>query len=448
MFLLFALILYWGTFLTLYRGLSLNDHEERQLRMLQIWARFQAGGIGLLQLEAEASRMGLGEQPYAFRVADSRNRTVLLRYPEHWAVFDFDSLENAPRGQGLLVLSSQDRGYDLEFALLPLSQEYTLQVGTSTEHRERLLKVYRKNFLLIVAFLVPVCIGLGILLASRSVRVLKQVNLAVDRIIDTGDMSGRIPTRGTGDELDELAMRFNRMLDRIETLIAGMKGTLDTVAHDLRTPLARFRGNAERALKGGDDAESLESALASGMEESDHILRLLNTLMDITAAETGVMHLDSQPLRLRRLAEEVIDVYSYAAEEHDVALELSAGEDPTVTGDPVRLRQAVGNLVDNAVKYSPAGSTVTVSLAIDREESNGVLRVRDRGPGITGDDLPHIWDRLYRGSGGAKNPGLGLGLSLVKAIVEAHEGTVEVTDSSPAGTEITMLLPLSSITKM
>ena len=350
-----------------------------------------------------------------------------------------------------LVLSNTD-GWNpstLETAQLRLPDGTLVQVGKSSDARDDLLARFRAV--------------LGIVTLTMVVIALSGGWLAVRRIIRTGRTDQRVPVAGTpgsNDALDELTTLFNAMLDKIEGLVAAMRGALDNVSHDLRTPLTRLRGTAEMALAAPPDIERYREALADCVEEADRVLVMLNTLMDISEAESGAMQLQREPVRLAEVVDRAVDLYREVAEAKGVSLHVSRPpasaaspassaasgasrtppEDVVVDGDRTRLEQVAANLIDNAVKYTPAGGRVDVHVR--RDGDRAVLEVRDTGAGITPDEVSRIWDRLFRGDTSRAERGLGLGLSLVKAIVEAHGGTVGVTSEPGRGSTFTVLLPL------
>lgn len=321
-----------------------------------------------------------------------------------------------------------------------VSRDLRLEVASVDDPWARLGRPVRSAALCILLGCLVIGIGGGALLIRRALRPVAALASTARAVIQSGDLSRRVDLRDAGrGELDDLALLFNRMLERNQALVRNMSEALDNVAHDLRTPLTRLRGIAEVALRAGDPSQASE-ALADCIEESDRALVMLRTLMDISEAEAGLMKLVVTEVDLRAIADETLELYEHVADEAGVSLSLKPGVPLVVPADATRVRQALANLVDNAVKYSPRGGRVEVDVVVGRDEA--VLGVRDTGIGIPGAAIPRIWDRLYRVDPSRAERGLGLGLSLVKAIALAHQGRVAVESEPGRGSSFILALPL------
>lgn len=346
------------------------------------------------------------------------------------------------------VVTSNAEGWDparLEVGAVSLLDGTIVQVGRSTESRAEILARFRASLGLVTLSIIVIALTGGWVLTQSALQPIHRLTIAVRRIIATGRTDERVPAGPDADAINELTLLFNAMLDRIEALVRGMRGALDNVSHDLRTPLTRLRGTAELALASPPDAARDREALADCVEESDRVLVMLNTMMDISEAESGAMLLRREGCDLSDLVRRALDLYHDVADAKGVSLEAGALSAVQVLADPVRIQQVVANLIDNAVKYTPEGGRVTVD--VDTAGDLAVLRVRDTGQGIEASELPRIWDRLFRGDRSRHERGLGLGLSLVRAIVVAHGGTVDVTSSLGHGSTFTVTLPVSADSK-
>ena len=297
-------------------------------------------------------------------------------------------------------------------------------------------------FFLILAPVIIIGIAGGALFTHRALQPVRELIGFTQSIVDTGKMDVRVPVGKTEDEMRELVLLFNRMLERIETLIRGMKESLDNVAHDLRTPMTRLRGTAENALKAGESPEVMKEALVDCLEESDRVITMLNTLMDISEAETGVMSLQLEPLDISALAEDMADLYRCVADDKQINISVKASESIVTAADRNRIRQVIANLLDNAIKYTPAGGIVTITTG--RAGQNLMLTVQDSGIGIPWEEQSQVWDRLYRGDKSRSQRGLGLGLSFVRAIVSAHHGSTALSSEPGKGSIFTVRLPLAA----
>ena len=341
-----------------------------------------------------------------------------------------------------MPVTSNAEGWDparLEVGAVSLLDGTIVQVGRSTESRSDILGRFRASLGLVTLSIIVIALTGGWVLTQSALQPIHRLTSAVRRITATGRTDERVPPGTENDAINELTLLFNAMLDRIEALVRGMRGALDNVSHDLRTPLTHLRGTAELALAAPPDTIRDRDALADCVEESDRVLVMLNSLMDISEAESGAMLLHRQACDLRDLVRRALDLYHDVADAKGVSLDAGTSSSAPVFADPVRIQQVAANLIDNAVKYTPAGGRVTVD--VDTVNGQAVLRVCDNGDGIDAAELPRIWDRLFRGDRSRHERGLGLGLSLVRAIVVAHGGSVDVTSSLGDGSTFTISLP-------
>lgn len=419
------------------RSLSARDHALIRVKLADYGARFEQGGVNAVSRAVLAEQAAGGVDQVFVRLVGRNAEVLLISMPASWGSYALEELDN---GDGWRIVPARGAPVRLEVAGVRLWDGTVLQVGRTTLERERFLRDVRA--LLGALFLLVVAVGLlgGGTLTWQAFRPVRDLLQTLRHITATGQLSARVPEAGGRDVLSELAQVGNQMLGRIESLVTGMRGALDTVAHDLRTPIARLRGRAEQALLGPPDADAYREALEDTVEEADRVAALLTTVMDISEAEAGAMRLARERLDVAPVLQDTIALYEDVAEEKGLTLNLEpVPEGLEVDADYARLRQALANLVDNAVKYTPAGGAVTIAARADG--ANVVVEVRDSGPGIPVDQQPRIWERLYRGDAGRHERGLGLGLSLVKAVVEAHRGTAEVVSAPGAGSTFRISLP-------
>jgi signal transduction histidine kinase len=439
-FILSSLLLFSLAYFFLLSSLNKQDREAIELKLKELSALYESGGMEAFEREVTVEKKFEKKNSFFIRLAGRDNKTLFLIIPYQWAKFEIKELEKIASTAHIKwsSLSGKNNKSALEFASIRLSNNYVLQTGKTTEDRERIMRHFREIFAAVIIPLMLLGFTGGAFLAFRALRPIHHL-IATIRSIGTGKIAARVPSPQTGDELEELVGLFNGMVDKIETLINGMRDSLDNVAHDLRTPMTRLRGIAEMALQSGQNVAVCQEALAECLEESERILKMLNALMDISEAETGVMKLHRELVNISALIEEVLDIYRYVAEEKDIDINLNAADGLSMNADRTRLSQILANLLDNSIKYTPHGGQIDIKA--DQLQQEIVIDVRDSGIGVPQGELPRIWDRLYRGDQSRSEKGLGLGLSLVRAIVRAHKGRVEVLSELGKGSTFTIYLP-------
>jgi hypothetical protein len=260
-------------------------------------------------------------------------------------------------------------------------------------------------------------------------RLLNQVHAitTAGQDIANGDFARRLPVRGSGDELDELATQLNALLERIEQLTVALRFVIDGTAHDLRGPLNRLRLRLEQALEhaASDGREPIEAAL----QDADTLLRTLEALLRIAQVQSGAANAEIAELNLAKLVREIAELYAPLAEQRGIRMDIERLDEARVQASRQLLAHAVANLLDNAVKYTPVGGQIGVAIQADAEAVT--LTVRDTGPGIPPADRERVLQRFVRLDSAQAEPGTGLGLSLVAAVCRFHHAGLSLEDAEP-----------------
>ncbi len=318
---------------------------------------------------------------------------------------------------------------------------FRLLVGRDFEERDRLRQILAKPARWAVVFIVVLGVAGGIFVARRVLKRIDAMTATGERIM-LGDLSGRLPVTGTGDEFDRLANGLNTMLERIEALMGGLKQVSDNIAHDLKTPLTRLRNHAEEALRSAKTEKDYQKALHATIEESDGLIRTFDALLLIARAEAGEARKHMVDFDAAEMAEGVAELYEPLAEEKEMALEVDAAGPLVIHGSRELIGQAVANLLDNALKYgaSPERPKGEIRIQARIQQGKLLLTVSDRGPGIPEKDRLRVTERFVRLEESRSLPGAGLGLSLAAAVAHLHGGEMILEDNSP-GLRVTLAIP-------
>ncbi len=290
------------------------------------------------------------------------------------------------------------------------------------------------------ALVITIALGLGggLLLSRNFLRRLDAINQSSHAILH-GDLKQRMPVTGSGDEYDQLAQNLNEMLDQIGRLMDGMRGVADDIAHDLRSPISRLRSRLELTLMDKPDPVKYRAALEKTIEEADTILETFNALLSIALAESGALREKFEHLDLAALVRDAADLYQAAAEELGQRLEVEVEGAPATMGDRNLLSQAIANLLDNALKHTPAGGTIRLSARIDGD-GRPEIQVSDTGPGIPVEFRGRVLERFARLDQSRSTRGSGLGLSVVAATARLHDAALILEDNEP-GLRVRMCFP-------
>lgn len=355
-----------------------------------------------------------------------------------------EALKNASQGLPTFETLPSTGAYPVRVLTLPVMKAGTVtnlvRVAMSLEN---MIKT-RHRFLLIMAALLPLGLllagGGGWLLAHRALKPVDRMTRAAQKI-SANQLDQRLQESGNGDELDRLAKTLNHMLGRLNNTIGQMRRFSADASHELQTPLTILKGEMEVTLRSPRRPEEYQRVLHSGLEEIDRINHLVEGLLLLARADAGVLRLDFQPVALNDLLHDICEQMKTIADDHAIHLQTGVVAPISVHADREHLRSLLLNLVDNAIKYTPAGGSVTLSL---RSGDNGAtLVISDTGIGLSPDEQRQIFSRFHRSADTRARDvkGVGLGLSIVHSIIEAHGGSIHVESTPGQGSVFTVHLP-------
>ncbi|MDW7646428.1 MAG: HAMP domain-containing sensor histidine kinase [Desulfuromonadales bacterium] len=346
-------------------------------------------------------------------------------------------------GQVLDTITLPGRHHQVRLLHQGLDGGYLLQMGFLLKEDDRLLEDFRSIFAIAFAIMILGGALSGYLISRRAMKGVERIRQTADRI-GQGDFSHRVELEKDGEEIENLGRAFNQMQDRIQVLIGELKDVTNNIAHDLRSPLTRIRGLAETTLTGKQELAEYRNMAGTIIEESDRMVGMVNTMLEIAETDAGIREIPKISVNLGDIVIDVGELFSTVAEDKGVELQVLVASAPLcVQGDRPRLQRAVANLLDNAIKYTPAGGRVTIQA--EAEGAQTLISIADTGIGIPAQEQKSIFNRFYRLDQSRSTPGAGLGLSLVQAVVRAHGGMVQVESEVGRGSVFTIRLPRKPI---
>jgi signal transduction histidine kinase len=419
---------YWNT------ARALNDETDQTIEaeITGLSEIYEHGGLGGLT-ESIIGRSRSGGQSL-YLLTDSEHHPIagnLDAWPQTepfrngFVEFDFR------RGTG------NDKDYRARGRIFRLTGDFQLLVARDVHERYDTERIFTTALPWSVGLMLLLGVLGGGLISRNLISRLDSIN-RTSREIVAGNLSRRIPVTSAGDELDALAQELNHMLDRNERLMRGMRDVTDSIAHDLRTPLNRLRNRLE-GLSAQLDPESAQARdVDAAVGDTDRLIATFNALLLIAEAEAGAVREAMVRVDLPHVIEGVAELYEPLAEEKGLSLEIAPGRSAPIRGNVRLISQALANLVDNAIKYTPEGGRIRIA-AEDRPQGVA-LSVSDTGPGIPADERSRVLERFVRLEESRNSPGTGLGLSLVAAVARLHEARLELADNAP-GLKATLVFP-------
>jgi len=403
--------------------------------------RLKTGGREALQTEIDNETASHGEAVFFARYLDAKGKPLAGHSAGVWG-FNLPEPDHSRTSAQWFSVGAGMRGGPVRLLILPVAGLGWIEVGLSLVEYESQIHQIRAIFGVSLLFMVLLGVMAGWVLLRKVFGSVEQVRRAAADISD-GALDRRVALAGEGRELADLADAFNTMLDRIQRLLGEMRDVNNHIAHDLRTPVARIRGLAETGLLAGNaDPSRRDEILATIVEECDQLGAMINTMLEIAQTDAGLIHQQHEIIHLDKVLAEAHDLFLPVAEDAGISLHMNIpSQDIRVSGNKARLQRAIANLIDNALKFSRAGGHVSITAEIQRNAVD--VRIRDDGIGISGKDLPHIFERFYRSDQSRSQPGNGLGLSYAMSIVRSHGGNIDVASMIGSGSTFTICLPLS-----
>ena len=418
---------------------EMEIHEDGTVKEVDKGSAASLYGNLAAVLEEDAAREGTDKVFYLVLSAEQKN--IASSRPSGWEKTQSAIVSTLPGGEQCQTLQIADQDHAVRVFSRPMFDGSTIHIAASMVSRDQLLSLCRMIFLVALGVMCLVGTLCGWAIANRAMAGVQRVtNTARD--IAAGNLSARVPVGREGTEIEELAQAFNDMLTRLEALVFELKEISNNIAHDLRTPLTRIRSAAETTVSGEETISNYRVMAGDVTEECDRLVEMINTMLEIARADSGAAELTFEDVDLNKMVKQACELMLPMAEMKGIQLEQDISKGALqLQADRMRLQRVVANLLDNAIKYTPEKGSISVATSCD----NGHVKfvTKDTGVGIPAEEQEHVFDRFYRCDSSRSQPGNGLGLSLVQALVVAHGGRIELNSSADGGTTITVVLPVS-----
>lgn len=443
-----SFFIFYLNYVLLDQSLKSRDHEVLIAKIREYASVYQKGGQPELKDYLAEQKKGDQESQFLVRIESGNGQSLFLHIPEKMQNLPIAEIEKHMKNSKIdnHILNFQMRDLesddlnevnDYESTSLPVTSGGRIQIARNTDDRDDLLERFRR--IISIASVIVLVIGGagGLILSNQALAPIRNL-IQIMKRVRAGELNARVPIRNSNDELDEISQLFNKMTEKIERVVTSMQETLDQVAHEIKTPLTRLKSSAELVLLKPSTEAQYKSALGETIENTTEIVSFINSMMDISEARAGVLKLNLTDLNSSQIISEIVELYTMTAEEKNITIEVSELHSFNFQGDRNRAKQVFSNLLDNAIKYSAPQSVI--KIVANRQDQKNMIQVIDQGVGIAQEDLPRIWDRLFRGIHRDTAKGLGLGLSLVQSICKAHGWKITALSELGQGSVFTVVL--------
>lgn len=406
---------------------------EQKARLIMQYKDTNASAL-LSAIHAELQNRGHSDRTY--RVFDAKGLKIL-------EAGDLLLPAKLPKGSGIneievRVLSAEGKQVKARYIKFAIVDQIRVEIARSMETTSELMAGFRSAFSISMALILSLGLVGGWLLAKRFWQQIESFNQMAMKIFNSGNLTNRLPVKGK-DEFSALAMNMNAILDKMEKLFQGIRQVSDNIAHDLRSPLSRLRVDVEVTLQ-ESNPQNYRMTLERVLTELQNMQEIFQSLLSLGQAEAGSMKIRKKPINLSQLLEDIVELYGPLSEDKGHDFDAQIPPDLMIEGDRQLLAQALSNLLDNAVKYVPDGGKISLNATIKNDVA--IVLLEDSGPGIPHEMRKKVFDRFVRVDPSRTLPGTGLGLSLVKAFIELHQGHITLSESTLGGTLFTITLPI------
>jgi signal transduction histidine kinase len=441
-FSLSALLIFLFCYFKIY-SVTMNDLDSELLEEVQLYSSILSEE-GLEGVKDEIEEEGVKEDPEEefYRLLTMKGEIIVSTDLSSWGIVDISEslgkLQNGEVDHIIQTLTIPESDHKARMISAIIGSGIVLQIGETLEDAENYLHIFRNWFLILLFIVMFLSSMIGWLIAKRALLDMEDVTKTALEI-SKGAYDKRVQVKDRFEEIGRLGGAFNNMLDRIQSLLKSMKEINANIAHDLRSPLTRIRGIAEMSLMKERQVDEYKNMAASTIEECDRLIDMINTMLEITEIESGIRETRIVKLDAAKLIHDACELFQPIAHEKKIKITEDIPDQLNVSGDLKNLQRIISNLLDNAIRYTPDGGTVTITAMVEEKRVN--LTFKDTGIGISETDLPHIFERFYQCDRSRSQGGVGLGLSLVKAFTEAMSGTIRVISVLNKGSSFAVTLP-------